>query len=184
VCCYDPTSGWRPTREATAERDIQNVHFQLCNVMKEDDSKLGAFDVILCKGVLHHLSDPAHGLCNLVYHLTDDGILFLYIYGWHGGRERARRKQIVSLLLGNGNKEPKNFERCIRLVKDLGFDSFEYGWNLDYDDEESVNALIVAKEESGEVLLTARIIQVLGQFVLRIMPRDITLENNLSECQT
>jgi hypothetical protein len=28
-------------------------------------------------------------------------------------------------------------------VKDLGFDSFEYGWNLNFDDQESRDALIV-----------------------------------------
>jgi SAM-dependent methyltransferase len=125
-------------RQAAVEQDIQNVQFQLFNLM-EDDSKLGAFDVILCMGVLHHLSNPAHGLCNLVSHLADDGILFLYMYGRYGGRERMRRKQIVSLLLGNN--KPRDFGRGIRLIKGLGFDSFEYGWNLNFDDEESVNSL-------------------------------------------
>jgi hypothetical protein len=42
-----------------------------------------------------------------------------------------------------GNNKPRDFGRGISLIKDLGFDSFEYGWNLNFDDEESVNALIV-----------------------------------------
>jgi hypothetical protein len=90
--------------------------------------------------VIHHLADPARGLRNLVGNLAEDGILFLYVYGKHGSHERIRRKQIVSLLL-DGDRQ--NFERGIRLVRNLGFDSFEYGWNLNFDDEESRNALIV-----------------------------------------
>jgi len=38
-------------RQAAGEQDLQNVQFQLCNLM-ENDSKLGAFDVILCMVVL------------------------------------------------------------------------------------------------------------------------------------
>ena len=101
---------------------------------------VGTFDVVLSMGVIHHLSDPAGGVRRLVRNLAEDGILFLYIYGKHGGRERLRRKQIVSLLL-NGSRQ--DFEQGIRLVKELGFDSLEYGWNLNFDDEESRNALIV-----------------------------------------
>jgi hypothetical protein len=50
-----------------------------------------------------------------------------------------RRKSIVSLLL-NGRQD---FGRGISLVKELGFDSFDYGWNLNFDDQESRDALIV-----------------------------------------
>ncbi|WP_431269566.1 hypothetical protein [Dankookia sp. P2] len=104
-----------------------------------EDERLGDFDVILSMGVLHHLSSPARGLRNLVRNLTDDGMIFLYVYGRHGGQERMRRKQIVSILNGD---EP-DFHRGISLVKDLGFDSFEYGWNLNFEDDASRDALIV-----------------------------------------
>ena len=126
-------------RQAAAHQGVQNIEFRQVNLM-EDKETLGAFDVILCMGVVHHLSDPAAGLRNLVRSLAEDGILFLYIYGKHGGRERMRRKRIVSLLL---NERRRSFEDGICLVKDLGFDSFEYGWNLNFEDEESRNALIV-----------------------------------------
>jgi SAM-dependent methyltransferase len=126
-------------RQTAAHEGVSNVDFQLANLM-DGGSPFGTFDVILSMGVVHHLSDPAAGVRNLVRNLADDGILFLYIYGRHGGRERMRRKRIVSLLL-NGHQQ--NFEQGISLVKDLGFDSFEYGWNLHFEDEESRNALIV-----------------------------------------
>jgi SAM-dependent methyltransferase len=126
-------------RQTAVHEGVQNVEFHLANLM-DGDNPFGTFDVILSMGVIHHLSDPAAGVRNLVRSLADDGILFLYIYGRHGGRERMRRKQIVSLLL-DGNRQ--NFEQGISLVKALGFDSFEYGWNLHFDDEASRNALIV-----------------------------------------
>jgi SAM-dependent methyltransferase len=126
-------------RQAAANEGIHNVEFQLFNLM-EEGKRLGTFDVILCMGVIHHLADPAKGLRNLVHNLAEDGILFMYIYGKHGGYERMRRKQIAALLLGDNRQD---FHRGIAMVKDLGFDSFNYGWNLDFDDEESRNALIV-----------------------------------------
>ena len=126
-------------RQAAANERVQNIDFRLFNLM-EDGEKLGTFDTVLCMGVIHHLAEPARGLRNLVCNLAEDGVLFLYIYGKHGCRERMRRKQIVSLLLGG---DRQNFECGIGIVKDLGFDTFEYGWNLNFDDEESRNALVV-----------------------------------------
>src|SRR6185369_7079266 len=100
-------------RRAAADEGVSNVEFRRCNLM-EDAPALGSFDIVLCMGVLHHLSDPARGLRHLVRNLAPDGLLFLYIYGAHGGRERMRRKQVVNLLRG---AHPGDFERGIRLVK-------------------------------------------------------------------
>jgi SAM-dependent methyltransferase len=125
-------------RQTAAHKGVQNVRFHHANLM--EGNKFDTFDVVLCMGVIHHLSEPSLGLRNLVRNLADDGILFLYIYGKHGGGERMRRKRMVSLLL-NGNKQ--DFEQGISFIKELGFDSFEYGWNLNFDDEVSRNALIV-----------------------------------------
>jgi SAM-dependent methyltransferase len=126
-------------RRTAAAEGVGNVEFLRCNLM-DDGAALGAFDAVLCMGVLHHLSDPARGLRNLTRNLAPGGLLFLYIYGAHGGRERMRRKQIVSLLQGGASGD---FTQGIRLVKELGFDSFEYGWNLNAEDEASRNTLIV-----------------------------------------
>ena len=126
-------------RRTADEQGVKNIQFRQCNLM-EDGVSLGGFDIILCMGVLHHLSYPAKGLRNLARHLSSDGLLFLYLYGAHGGRERIRRKQIVSLLQG---RAAGDFERGIRLVRELGFDSFEYGWNLNAGDEAARNCLIV-----------------------------------------
>lgn len=125
-------------RRAAEDAGVRNIEFRLANLL-EDGASFGTFDVVLSMGVVHHLSDPAAGVRHLARSVAPDGILFLYIYGQHGGRERMRRKKIVSLLL-NGTRD---FDRGIALVKDLGFDSFDYGWDLGFEDQESRNALIV-----------------------------------------
>ncbi|MDX2031255.1 MAG: methyltransferase domain-containing protein [Blastocatellia bacterium] len=125
---------------ATAEAEgIGNVEFRPFDLMAET-ADLGRFDVVLCMGVLHHLADPQRGLRNLVRHLSDEGILFLYVYGSHGSQERMRRKQIVSLLLG---KDRSAFEHGIQIVKDLEFDSTMYGWNLNIEGESTKDSLFV-----------------------------------------
>ena len=129
----------RIARETAAYEGVQNVDFKPFNLM-EAGEPLGTYDIILCMGVLHHLSNPAQGLRNLVKNLSEEGVIFLYIYGKCGARERMRRKQILSLLL----KERRNdFELGIRLAKELRFDLSEYGWNLDVNDQEASNSLIV-----------------------------------------
>jgi SAM-dependent methyltransferase len=126
-------------RQTAAHEGVENVAFHRVNIMDGSET-FGSFDMVLSMGVIHHLSDPAAGIRNLVRNLADDGILFLYIYGRHGGRERMRRKRIVSLLL---NRNKQDFEQGICLVKELGFDSSEYGWDLDVGDEKIRDALIV-----------------------------------------
>lgn len=125
-------------RSLAQSKGAVNVTFKNANIL-EDLAPLGKFDIVMCMGVLHHLSNPEAGLKNLVKQLSDDGILFLYLYGELGGRERMRRKTMVSLLNGG----PENFERGLQLIKDLKFDSFEYGWNLPVDDLQVRDGLLV-----------------------------------------
>jgi len=125
-------------RRVAAHEGVGNVEFGLFDVMQEGGS-LGVFDVVLAMGVLHHLPDPARGLRNLVRHVAEDGIVFLYVYGAQGSGERMRRKQIISLLAGS--RSP--FDERIELVKSLGFDTTDYGWNLGAGDERSRDVLIV-----------------------------------------
>lgn len=129
----------RIARETAAHEGVRNVEFRVANVL-DDGKTIGTFDVALGMGVIHHLSDPPAGVRNLVGHLVDDGLLFLWVYGRHGSQERLRRKQIVSLLRGTASSD---FEEGIRLVRALNFDSPDYGWHHQVDDEASRDALIV-----------------------------------------
>ncbi len=126
-------------RDTAREEGIANVEFRRCDLM-DGSTDLGRFDVILCMGVLHHLADPRRGLQLLVRRLADDGLIFLYVYGEPGSRERMRRKKIISLLLGG---QDGDYEHGIRMVRDLGFDSLSYGWNLNLTDEKTRESLYV-----------------------------------------
>jgi SAM-dependent methyltransferase len=126
-------------KETALAEGMTNVDFRRHDLMAEPD-RLGTFDVVLCMGVLHHLSDPLRGLNNLAGRLSEEGLLFLYLYGEPGSQERMRRKRIVAALRGD---RPDDFELGIMLIKELGFDAHSYGWNLSIDDEKTRESLLV-----------------------------------------
>lgn len=126
-------------KKMAEQNSIKNIDFRIYNLM-EDLSDLGKFDIILCMGVLHHLSNPKKGLSNLTKILNQNGIIFLYLYGKLGSVKRMIRKKIISSLL-DGKKN--DYQVGINLVKELKFDDFDYGWNLSYQTKEEKNSLIV-----------------------------------------
>jgi SAM-dependent methyltransferase len=134
--CAPPLAIARATAEAAG---VTNVEFHQHDLM-DDAIDLGRFDVVLCMGVLHHLADPGRGLRQVARHVADDGVAFLYVYGERGSRERMRRKEVISRLL---RADGGSFEAGIKMAKDLGFDTFDFGWTLNVDDPKSVDALIV-----------------------------------------
>lgn len=125
--------------ELKIKKKLQNIRFHNHDIMSGVED-LGKFNIVLCMGVLHHLSNPDNGLQMLVKTLNDDGVIFLYLYGKLGGHKRMMNKELVSILLGN---ERQNYELGIRLVRDLGLNKFEYGWNLDFKNEKEEDSLIV-----------------------------------------
>lgn len=127
-------------RHEATRANLRNVEFRAANLMG-DFTGLGKFDIVMCMGVLHHLANPDQGLRNLAGALKEDGFTILYLYGLLGGLERMRRKEIVTTLLGSSAR--RDFERGVQLVKDLQFDSLEYGWNLSAADEAGRDGLIV-----------------------------------------
>ena len=120
-------------------KKIDNIEFLKHNIMNGVEN-LGKFHVVLCMGVLHHLSNPKKGLQLLTKTLENDGIIFLYLYGKLGGHKRMLSKELVSILM---NKEKSNYELGIKLVRDLGLNKFDYGWNLNFKNMDEEDALIV-----------------------------------------
>jgi SAM-dependent methyltransferase len=120
-------------------KKLQNIEFQKYNIMNGVKT-LGKFDLVLCMGVLHHLSNPSNGLQMLTKTLKDDGIIFLYLYGKLGGHKRMVNKEIISILL---DKEKLNYDLGIKLARDLGLNKFDYGWNLNFKNKKEEDALIV-----------------------------------------
>lgn len=120
-------------------KKLQNIKFLQHNIMKGVET-LGKFDIILCMGVLHHLSNPTKGLQMLTKILADNGIIFLYLYGKLGGHKRILNKELISILL---NDEKLNYELGIKLVRELGLNKFDYGWKLNFQNKKEEDALIV-----------------------------------------
>jgi SAM-dependent methyltransferase len=120
-------------------KNLQNIQFLKHNIMN-GVINLGKFDIVLCMGVLHHLSNPNKGLEILTNMLKDDGIIFLYLYGKLGGHKRMLNKELISILLGN---KKSNYDLGIKLVRELGLNKFDYGWNLNFKTKEEEDVLIV-----------------------------------------
>lgn len=118
---------------------IENIHFIQKNIL-DDNTEIGKFDSVLCMGVLHHLSDPNKGLQILSKMLNKDGMIFLYLYGKLGGHKRMLNKELISIILG---KDKTDYETGIKLVRDIGLNKFDYGWNLKCKNIEEENSLIV-----------------------------------------
>ena len=85
-------------KQLIKQKKITNLKLKNINLMNEF-SKIGKFDIILCMGVLHHLSNPDTGLKNIKNVLEKDGIIFLYLYGKLGGHTRMLNKKLISTAL-------------------------------------------------------------------------------------
>ena len=120
-------------------KKLQNIKFQKHNIMNGVKT-LGKFDLVLCMGVLHHLSNPDKGLQMLTKTMKNDGVIFLYLYGKLGGHKRMLNKEIISILL---DKKKSNYNLGIKLVRDLDLNKFDYGWNLNFKNKKEEAALIV-----------------------------------------
>jgi len=118
---------------------VTNINFIHKNILTNIVG-LGKFNFILCMGVLHHLSNPEKGLQILSKMLNKDGMIFLYLYGKLGGHKRMLNKELISILIG---KQKTNYDSGIKLVRDIGFNKFDYGWNLKYKNKKEENSLIV-----------------------------------------
>ncbi len=125
-------------KELAKRNKIVNIEFKKANLLQKIEFEK-KFDVILSMGVLHHLSDPEQGLRNILSGLQKNGILFLYLYGKLGGRDRMIKKEIVRTLL----KNKINYEDGIKLIEKLKFDNLEYGWNIDSQNKKERDSVIV-----------------------------------------
>lgn len=71
------------TRALAARQGVRNL--QVHHVAIEDVGQLGQrFDHVVCTGVLHHLADPASGLCALRDVLGPGGAVTLMVYARYG----------------------------------------------------------------------------------------------------
>ncbi|MEO3924511.1 amino acid adenylation domain-containing protein [Micromonosporaceae bacterium B7E4] len=101
----DPSPGSLAVARALAARHgATNVRFALGGI---PESRLpGGFDLVVCSGVLHHLTDPVAGLGWLVDRLAPDGLLFCWLYHAFGEHDRLLDRELARLLASTGGAEP------------------------------------------------------------------------------
>ncbi|WP_303636299.1 class I SAM-dependent methyltransferase [Stenotrophomonas tuberculopleuritidis] len=111
-------------REMARRNGIENIQFLQCDLLKLD---LGTkFDVIISSGVMHHLEDPAKGLRNLRAHLTDTGVVMIWLYHSLGEYERFLGRELLHRLWG---ADKSDLDRGVSLMDALNLDlgSHQYG---------------------------------------------------------
>ena len=133
------TNSIERAKSKAKQQNLKNICF------KEEDimhllSWEKKYDVIFVMGVLHHLTSPELGLKYLSGLLNEEGILFCYLYGLHGGVDRLRQKRIIEHL---SYEYPDDLDFKLKICKELQLIPKEYGWNYGDDiDDESLNSLL------------------------------------------
>jgi SAM-dependent methyltransferase len=85
---------------AKAARDaaLHNIRFRQWNLLDRELDE-GLFDVVLCLGVLHHTANIPVVLANLRERMTDEGSLYLWVYGQHGRYRHSLNRRLLDMLL-------------------------------------------------------------------------------------
>ncbi len=95
----------------------ENIDFYQKNIMDIKDD-LGNFDIIICSGVIHHLSQPELGLKHLAKLLKPDGIIAIYLYCKYTRDKNIRIKQAANIVEGDTNQVNKRIKIVRALLND------------------------------------------------------------------
>ena len=88
--------------QAAKEAELHNVRFRQWNLL-ERELREGLFDVVLCLGVLHHTANMPVVLANLREAMTEEGALYLWVYGQHGRYRHSLNQRLLDMLLSAGS---------------------------------------------------------------------------------
>lgn len=136
--CIDMTEASLEIAKRQAQKQgIQNVTFRRKNILELDET--GNYDVVTSMGVIHHLSDPARGVRNLVPLLAPNGLLVIHIYHTLGEYQRLLQRELTRLLVMD-----EDLEYGIKTMRDLGFSLSEqyygqHGYNSDLTDGDHIS---------------------------------------------
>jgi SAM-dependent methyltransferase len=105
----------------TRARDakVDNVSFTQVDLERQIPAAVGRFDVVLCLGVLHHLTDLRAGFDNCCSLLGPDGRLVLWLYGKYG-RWRHELNQQLLRVLSDGLSHESQLALARAFAQDLG----------------------------------------------------------------
>lgn len=96
------------------DRGLPNVRFVETNLM-EYDPQLGTFDFVYSQGVLHHLTNPLLGMCNVNRYLRDKGHAFIWLYALLGRRWILDCREAMQIMTKGRATE----EEQLKLVREL-----------------------------------------------------------------
>ena len=76
----------------------------------------GRYDLVVSTGVIHHLPSPRSGFQALAGALSDDGLLYVWLYHAYGEFERMLDRELVAVFHGDGG----DLQQGIAIVDALG----------------------------------------------------------------
>jgi SAM-dependent methyltransferase len=80
-------------RQLAARHGVTNVRFLRQDLLDPDLD--GTFHVITASGVIHHTERPAAAVTNLCEHLTDHGLISIWLYHPFGERQRLQQRELL-----------------------------------------------------------------------------------------
>ena len=103
------------------EHNFKNIELKNLDILDLD--KLNKkFDIIICRGVLHHMYDPSKGLKALNGCLKDDGIMNIALYSELARNDLSKIRNKIKLLKYENNlKDVRKFRSEIKSDKDTKF---------------------------------------------------------------
>lgn len=106
------------TRDLKKEYNLENLTLQQLPLERAYELEM-SFDKIICTGVLHHLSDPLHGLTVLKSTLAPDGAIHLMVYAPHGRYGIYMLQRYANLVgVGESEKEINDFANTLMFLAD------------------------------------------------------------------
>jgi len=107
--------------KAARDAGLHNIRFRQWNLLDRELHE-GLFDVVLCLGVLHHTADMRVVLANLRETMTDEGSLYLWVYGHHGRYRHSLNRRLLDMLLSTvaSGDDPVVLARELLLNADHG----------------------------------------------------------------
>lgn len=103
---------------------VRNVTFSRRDLLQLEMNE--TFDFIITTGVIHHLQDPRRGLHNLCRHLSDDGVICMWVYHPFGEMDRLLGRELLQTLWGDDRSDFAKGQRYMEQLQ-LRLERGRYG---------------------------------------------------------
>lgn len=132
-------------RELAQRHGVPNVSFSRQDIMNLEMGQ--TFDFIISTGVVHHLEDPRRGLHNLCRHVSEDGVVIVWLYHPFGEMDRLLGRELLLALWGGERGDLALGQRMMEQLR-LGLQSGRYGHGADAAPTESRRARLSADADA------------------------------------